>query len=137
MTSITHMNGAGLVRSWRVLSKTAIAQAERARLEQQREKQRESEGVLAAAEAALRDAAMRQTHAAERATGAGELPTISVATVANAAFVKQVLELRLQEQRARTRLEETRQRESAAETPDADSQPARKEDSVDKLDTYA
>lgn len=136
MTSITHMSSAGLVRSWRVLSKSAIEQAERSRLEQHREKLRESEGVLAAAEAVLRDTASRQAQAAARG-GAAELPTISVATVANAAFVKQVLESRLQEQRARARLEEMRYNESMAATHTRDEPSPPDRDAVNKLDTYA
>lgn len=141
MTNVAAIAG-GALRSWRVVSESALTRAERARLERRQETQRESEGVVAAAEQALRDAAARQSQTADRAAG-GELPTISVATAANVAFVKQVLESRLDAYRVQTRMlgEDSHDAETPPEAEESTDKPAPSARGdpvhVDKLDTYA
>ncbi|MBL8879510.1 MAG: hypothetical protein JNG88_10360 [Phycisphaerales bacterium] len=144
MTSIAATTAGSASRNWRAVSDSALARAERARLERRKETQRESEGVVAAAEQTLRDAAARQSQTADRAAG-GEMPTISVATVANVAFVKQVLESRLEAYRTQTRMLGEKSQgpevegESETEPGQAKQSPSAKAEppGTDRLDTYA
>lgn len=142
MTSINSVTSGGApVRGWRVVSEAEVARTERTRLEQRRDTQREAEGVVSAAEAALRDASARQARADQQTLH--ELPTISVATVANAEFVKQVLQNRLEAYRAQTRIAESQADDGSDEPPPPTNvdKPSQSDDapaeSPGKLDTYA